>query len=89
MLGSKFPQEIKGNSISRKQMLNLQKALLTWLLFGTSPNLWAIDCLNTSIFNCKPIPLKYSNVLGGPWWASSLETIGELYVIGFNMLLYM
>jgi len=58
-------------------MLNLQKALLTWLLYGTPPDLWAIDCLNTSIVNCKPIPLKYSNVRGGPWWASSIETIGE------------
>jgi hypothetical protein len=68
-------------------MSNLQKALLTWLLYGTPPDLWAIDCLNTSIVNCQPIPLKDSNVLGGPWWASSLETIGELHIIWFNMLL--
>ena len=87
MLGSKLPHKIKENIISRKQMLNLQKALLTWRLYGTPPDMWAIDCLNKSIVNCQPIPLKYSNVLGGPWWASSLETIGELYIIGFNMLL--
>jgi len=78
VLGSKLPHEIRENSISRKQMLNLQKALLTWLLHGTPPDLWSIDCLNKSIVNCRPIPLKYCNVLGGPWWASSLETIGEL-----------
>jgi hypothetical protein len=61
-------------------MSNLQKSLLTWLLYGAPPDLWAIDCLNTSIVNCIPIPLKYSNVLGGPWRASSLETIGELII---------
>ena len=86
-LGSKLPHKIKENSISRKQMLNLRKALLAWLLHGTPPDLWSIDCLNTPIVKCQPIPLKYSNVLGGPLWASSLETIGELIIIGFNMLL--
>ena len=87
VLGSKLPREIKENSISRRQMLNLQNTHLTWLLYGIPPDLWLIDCLNTSIVNCQPIPLKYSNIFGGPWWASSLETIGEHIIIGFNMVL--
>jgi len=61
-------------------MLNLHKALKKWLLHRTQPDLWSIGCLNTSIVDCDPIPLKHDNIFLGPWWASLLETIGELSI---------
>ena len=76
VLRSKLPHEIKPKSISRRHMLNLRKSLLKWLLHGTPPDVWSIGCPNTSMVDCEPIPLKYKNILGGPWWASSRDTIG-------------
>jgi hypothetical protein len=61
-------------------MLNFRKALLNWLLLGTPPDLWSIDRMNTSIIDCEPLPLKHRNELGGPWWTSPLETLGELLI---------
>jgi len=61
-------------------MLNPRMTLLKWLLHGIPSDLWSIDYLNTSIVDCEPIPLKYKNILGGPWRASSLETIGKLLI---------
>jgi len=61
-------------------MLNFRKSLLKWLFHGTPQDLWSIGCLNASIVDCDPIPLKYINILGGPWWASLLETIDELSI---------
>ena len=49
-------------------------------MHGTPPDLWSIGYLNMSIIDCEPIPLKYTKLLDGPWWASLLETIGELLI---------
>jgi hypothetical protein len=83
VLGCKRPHEVmrcKPKSITRKHMLNFHKSLLKWISHGTPPDLWSIGCLNTSIVDCDPIPLKYSYILGGPRWASLLETIGKLSI---------
>jgi hypothetical protein len=61
-------------------MLNLRKALLKRRLHETSQDLWQIGCLNTSIVDSEPISLQLKNILGGPWWASSLDTIDELLI---------
>ena len=76
-LGKKKPDEIPVNSISRKHMENLHSALLNWLLSGEKPDLWAIDCLNTSVVECSPIPLQHQDVLGGPYWASQLPFVDD------------
>jgi len=67
-----------------KAYVESKETTLLMGLYMTPPDLWSLDCLNTSIVDCEPIPLKYKNVIGGPWWASLLETvIGE-----FCFLLY-
>ncbi len=44
-------------SITRQQMLDLHQALLRWLIIGTSPDLWNIQCLNTNIITILPISI--------------------------------
>ncbi len=39
-------------------MLLLHKALLAWLIQGTPPNLWEIECLNKDIV--PPLPPQHT-----------------------------
>jgi hypothetical protein len=80
LLGYKLPHQIPPNSISRDHMMNLHKGLLKWLLLGIPPNLWSIECLNTSVVNCNPIPINSHGILCGPWWASELP-VGKCYAV--------
>ena len=73
ILGQKRPDQIPGKSISRKNMLNFHASLLVWVLHGKPPDIWMIDCLNTSIVDCPPIKIKYQNYTGGPLHAASLK----------------
>ena len=57
-LGNTRPDRIPANSITRQQMLNLHQALLQWLIIGTPPELWNIQCLNTDIVTIPPISVS-------------------------------
>jgi hypothetical protein len=48
-LGHILPENINTASISRRQYLILHQSLLHWLILGTSPNLWTLNYISTSI----------------------------------------
>ena len=56
-LGSIRPDLIATNSITRHQMLTLHQAILRWLIIGTPPDLWQLQCFNTTIVQIPPIAI--------------------------------
>jgi len=49
LLGKRRPHDLHAIYISREKMLHLHEALLAWLITGTSPVLWEIDCLHQDV----------------------------------------
>jgi len=56
-LGSIRPDLIATNSITCHQMLSLHEAILRWLIIGTPPDLWQLQCLNSNIIQISPIEI--------------------------------
>jgi hypothetical protein len=49
LIGSIRPDLIATNNTTRHQMLTLHQAILRWLIIGTPPDPWQLQCLNTTI----------------------------------------
>ncbi len=72
-------RELPGQHITRTRMLVLHRALLKWLIAGTSPALWQLGCLHQDIHpptsaHTDPYPLlsisaTTSLTKGQPWRA--------------------
>jgi len=56
-LGNTRPDRITTNSITSQQMLILHQALLHWLVMGTPPDLYNLQCLNTNIDQISSISI--------------------------------
>ena len=56
-LGQIRPDKININTdnITRRHILNFHQALLQWLILGTPPDLWNLNCINKDIIRCEPI----------------------------------
>jgi hypothetical protein len=77
LLGTRQPHELPSLHITRTHILALHRALLEWLLMGTTPALWQLGCLPPDIHppasaHTGPYPLLIITVTtsltkGPPW----------------------
>jgi hypothetical protein len=60
-LGRIRPDNINTGNITKRHIFIFHQALIRWLILGTPPNLWNIDCINKDIIRCEPIHFSESH----------------------------
>jgi len=57
-LGQIRPGKINIDIINRRHILTFHQTLLKWLIMGTPPNLWDLNCINCDIIQGEQRPMR-------------------------------